>query len=91
MTQTQHHVRRWHVSGRALGAPPIIRDQDNTHIARVTQLRGSQSDEHARLIAAAPEMLEALLQIATANPDDVPQWELRNIAEAAISKATGAS
>lgn len=58
-----------------------------------------QDDDHARLIAAAPDLLEALtdlhwiLATAESNASGNPEWEAVsakvNAARAAIAKATG--
>lgn len=96
MTQTQHTAGPW------IAVDGILEPDDEGNARsfvrpahsegwQIAQTCGPNGSDNARLIAAAPELLEALVRIATANPDDVPQWELRDIAEAAIAKATGAS
>jgi hypothetical protein len=71
----------------------------NVHIATVGHMDRyfeEQTGDHARIIAAAPDMLEALKRIADG------QWDhtiaetsgtlaMREIARAAIAKATGAA
>lgn len=46
-----------------------------------------EAEANARLIAAAPDLLQALQWIADNGPDDA--YELRDAARAAIAKATG--
>lgn len=48
----------------------------------------SEQEANARLIAAAPELLEALKSALTVLPDSVGDFD-RDKAEAAIAKATG--
>lgn len=52
-------------------------------------------DANARLIASAPDLLEALKELVDANDDAAhPQWKgspVENMARAAIAKATGES
>lgn len=54
-------------------------------------LRGYCGEANARLIAAAPELLEALEGfVSVYGVDDVPRWmQVRDKARAAIAKATG--
>jgi hypothetical protein len=51
-------------------------------------VREEQSHANARLIAAAPELLEAL-EDAAMELDDAGKREAANVARAAIEKATG--
>lgn len=67
-----------------------IRDAaTNVHIATVGDVDRyfeGKTEEHARLIAAAPDLFEALNRIA--NDPDTP-WRFSSIARQAIAKATG--
>jgi hypothetical protein len=86
---TQHTPARWIV-----GAPrrptktsdPVfdiaMGDEDE---ATVT---GPQAADNARLIAAAPAMYEALMQIANFDPTRLDAATLGNIARSAIARAT---
>jgi hypothetical protein len=74
------------------------------HIAKVVFGKAEEQMANARLIAAAPELLEALLAVASMPPDDegdlppIPwvqqpgfapsQYKLANQMRAAIAKAT---
>lgn len=49
-----------------------------------------ENNANARLIAAAPELLEALNLIASEHRDDAAVW-MRSVARAAIAKTTGES
>lgn len=53
--------------------------------------QGEEADANARLIAAAPEMLDALKQAREALKGHDPEWPYMKAIRAAISKATGAA
>ena len=59
------------------------------HIAVVMDLEGAAQEaaDNARLIAAAPDMLEAL-QLIHANAGESPEW-IRSRIDAVIARATG--
>ena len=59
------------------------------HIAVVMDLEGAaqEATDNARLIAAAPDMLEAL-QLIYANAGESPEW-IRSRIDAVIARATG--
>ena len=66
----------------------IVRAGDD-HIAVVMDLDGAAQEavNNARLIAAAPDMLEAL-QLIHANAGESPEW-IRSRIDAVIARATG--
>ena len=80
--------------------PWVIRDDDENGVvsvvggsgivlARVRTETAEPGDENARLIAAAPDLLEALKQIQS-NANMYHAETISEIARAAIAKATGA-
>ena len=73
---------RWVVAGKGDDAEFIA----ETDAPRFDFARYERACEDARLIAAAPEMLEALEDLTAAAPND-PCWQR---ARAAIAKARGA-
>jgi hypothetical protein len=81
----------WYYTKRSLGGYIVFEDWDKPICA-------VNDEEHARMIAAAPEMLEALQAIAATNPNNTPMTndQIRNAyakalftAKAAIAKAKG--
>ncbi len=93
-----HTKGPWHV-GERRGEHIAIKHSDHAPgaiswtlalaVARPTW--AAQAEANARLIAAAPDLLEALRLIAEQDPAENaldPQWAAR-IARAAIAKATG--
>ena len=92
--------RPWHTE---LGEIHEVRDAEGGRICILTQLRGRhglggrRADEeslaNARLIAAAPELYEALkacrLQMLQSNNDSEYAQEANELASAAIAKAEG--
>ena len=85
---TKHTPGTWHL-GKA-GANSAIYGPKGEWIATVPDmLPDSEQMANARLIAAAPGLLEALYQIATYDPTKWDAVTLGNIARAAIVKAGG--
>ena len=79
----QHTPKPWNKIGNSIGV-------DAGEIATVWSGVGDQ-EANARLIAAAPDLLEALELIASTDPVDAaldPQRAMR-VAKAAIAKALG--
>ena len=69
----------------------IVRDSDGLGIAHVFGLIDAETDANARLISAAPDLLDALAALLRVcdeelDPKRTPEMA---IARAAISKATG--
>jgi hypothetical protein len=60
----------------------------NFYVATIPNGRHAEAEANARLIAAAPNMLEALEQIASDKPNS-DKFALMAIARAAIQAATG--
>lgn len=76
----------------------VISARDKNAVAWPNRPRGNEVEANVRLIAAAPDLLEALQSIAdccnedhTARDYASRQAEIRGIARAAIAKATGAT
>lgn len=88
MTNTNHTPGPWRVSGYRLavlaelnGIKVVIADCNRT-------LGYSESEANARLLAAAPDLLEALQLILTADQRGFDLDYIKGCARAAISKAT---
>ena len=83
---TKHTPGPWHIANGV----QIRSNRDQ--IAKIWMMRGGEGRENARLIAAAPDLLEALIELAACGAEawgeDRPcvKW-----ARAAIAKATGES
>jgi hypothetical protein len=100
MSEIKHSPGPWFYSGkhdecevRYVGLCEGERHTDN--IATLYHAEGSEQEANAHLIAAAPEMLEALMALndlrgAWSPPDDVIKAAWAK-ARAAIAKATGAA
>jgi hypothetical protein len=108
--KTEHTSGPWETPGTD-GGDRVISYTDSNRKRRTLahvyaprtdgELNEQERDANARLIAAAPELLEALKRIATLAADGVilrgetgkPQWslidELKSITRAAIDKAEG--
>lgn len=97
MTHTHTHTASpWHLGKRA--GNPAIYGKDGTEIAEILHELSPEWRENARLIAAAPELLAALVAIKTQSefaaatfPNAPGRGDLLAIAEnakAAIAKAT---
>ena len=64
--------------------------QGPLHLCNVNPNLQDESYANARLIAAAPELLEALQEIALLAPErETNTYKMQDIARAAIAKATG--
>jgi hypothetical protein len=85
MSAPKHTPGPWRVANGTQ-----IRSQRD-QIAKVWMMRDGEGNSNARLIAAAPEMLEALKAMAEgcSFPADDVQRAIRDRARAAIAKATG--
>jgi len=95
MTHT-HTNSPWHLGKRA--GNPAIYGKDGTEIAEILQNLTPEWRENARLIAAAPEMLEALRGLMNQAAKDAegyapdgsePIWAWINDASDIIAKAEG--
>lgn len=92
---TKHTPGPWHHTGREFND---VRDSDDELVAVALHLRVGQpersvqeAEANARLIAAAPDLLEMLVEAANfIQPYNVGQELLERI-DAAIAKATGES
>lgn len=95
---TQHTPEPWHISKRRDGRDMLVYGSDDFEIARVCY---PNRDANARLIAAAPELLEALRGMMDAYMDlcdesepNYKSYEFRrerwDSARAAIAKVEGA-
>lgn len=81
----QHTSGPWRVIENAhIDAIQVMAPSDGDRVCTVTSR--SESAANGRLIAAAPELLAALQNILTANPDLA---EVADEARTAIAKATG--
>ena len=86
----------WKACSRDETRTAIVRDSDGLGIAHVFGLIDAETDANARLIAAAPDMLDALhcaladLEgLAESLDEDHPAHQSIAECRAAISKATG--
>jgi len=68
---------------------PIIFAKDGTEIVGCDEYYIFNSEADARLIAAAPDLLEALAEYVNADPVDEELNGRKRMARAAIAKATG--
>ena len=93
MTQFNGTPGPWYCESNSRAIGPLIQDDDDQcfhmieHVAYVGyQLNEDIQHSNARLIAAAPELLEALQLMLDSQV--LPVWH-HSIARAAINKATG--
>ena len=72
-----------------------ISARDKNAVAWPNRPRGNEVEANVRLIAAAPELLEALIKLSNAyafiKPPGYPKSDAELLANAAIAKATGAT
>lgn len=95
--RAKHTPGPWHVDGRGIRA--LVRGADLTIVATRHMHRADKHMANARLIAAAPTLLEALqemlgLYLRLANSGDAGNWDPEDEApviqsRAAIALATG--
>jgi 2-oxo-4-hydroxy-4-carboxy--5-ureidoimidazoline (OHCU) decarboxylase len=88
---TQHTPGPWHISGSTIKGPHPKDPQNRLRLVAETVFdKGTWIDEtraNARLIAAAPDLLEALQFVMTAHGEQLDTAFAQ--AHAAIAKATG--
>jgi len=85
MSETKHTPGPWHTAGDQGVQIRSQRDQ----IAKVWTMRGNEWKANARLIAAAPELLEALARYVQQDiAHGMTENNLHRTARAAIAKAT---
>ena len=84
---SKHTPGPWHTAGEQGVQIRSAKDQ----IAKVWTMRGNEWKANARLIAAAPELLELLREAAgyTRHPDYDWPVEFSRRVDAAFAKATG--
>jgi hypothetical protein len=94
MAEQKHTPGPWHVTGSDVGGAMVVTDQ--VEIAGWPDMPQDRSMANARLIAAAPELLEACKQALTAATEPVSFAEMKAEAErvikalrAAIERAEG--
>ena len=85
--KTNHTQGKWNIQNRGTNVPLYILSEDKTVIAIVTWRK--ESEANAKLIAAAPELLENLIRLV----DRMEENELGHTssvkrAKEAINKAT---
>lgn len=94
---TKHTPGPWLRNVRSQGRYPVIYAGRNTHVAVAQQMATpDETEANIDLIAAAPEILEALMElerIVSAHPSFQNEWthaaSVIGSARAAIVKATG--
>lgn len=82
----------WQYDGTDKSGLKVIAGDDLNIVDFVGGENIQEAEANARLIAAAPELLEALEQCLTRiNPKSKDTWDLKaiHVAKAAIAKATG--
>jgi len=87
----QHTPGPWEIVEREQDTPRIVGPDGQADVAILgTGAHTTEEEEaNARLIAAAPDMLEALKYIVAWKPKDWNPETARDMATAAISKAEG--
>jgi hypothetical protein len=97
MTTTQHTPGPWNICLESAHRPELVTAHPNKNICSVwsggsaSQIEPEEWRANARLIAAAPEVLEALIILLgdSNKPEHRYQCDRINIARAAIAKAKG--
>ena len=87
-----HTPGPWSRNIRPARKYPVVFSGRNTHVAFLandSRVSDEEAEANINLIAAAPELLEALLKISEG--DAYNSDGMRTIARAAIAKATGAT
>ena len=96
-SMSKHTPGPWSANGKANEADYVVRDQNGHALASVfLPTNVLEAEANARLIAAAPDLLEALQGIVAADFESVPRTAvyravklLQDEARAAIAKAEG--
>lgn len=93
---TKHTAGPWGRNIPPVSKYPIIYAGRNTHVAQVITrgLPEAEAEANARLIAAAPELLSAIVELLDACPTSCEDRRLNEAmkgAEKAIAKARGKS
>lgn len=99
---TKHTPGKWKSNAKHAAcdnqAEVVIEQEDGSApIAKVFQIYGDQMQANARLIAAAPELLDMLAKARRALSDQLPGYTMRNdprldliqSIDSVIAKATG--
>lgn len=97
MATTQHTPGPWEQRTCYDNGEPVEYAVEGKHpehegpiaTVHITVDNDAEDYQNALLIAAAPDLAEALLQIATYDPNRLDAATLGNIARAALAKATG--
>lgn len=85
-TKVEGAIVRWHIAGQKHGSVYPICE----HVIEV-EPDATEQFHNARLIAAAPELLDALVYVKQFEASRGGSWaELKQVIDAAITKATGA-
>ena len=91
MMGAQHTPGPWHIGGKPQS--PIIFGSDGFAVADATVFHGTfkegQTEANANLIAAAPDLLEALETASWLLADISPDGLVKQKVDAAIAKAKG--
>lgn len=95
IAMSKHAAGPWRVSGKHVNGAVIIRGAESTSEIAVVLHNDNryQAEDHARLIAAAPELLETLIRARRCLAwacEQRPEFESEyDLANSAIAKATG--
>lgn len=86
-------MEKWHYQEESDAYTHIVRGPTNEHIVQLSQDTTGKAEARARLIAAAPDLLEALkgivdeMELADFDPEDTDTWYGRAIALIAKAEA----